>query len=164
MIHCMIDDLLIRQASKKDFSNLLPLFEELDSLHRSQLPEQFQKPTGNPRSRDFYQGLLTDPDAGFLVAEKRNQILGFVQIVIRETPRLEILVPRVYGVIDSLVVSAEQQRQGLGRELVKAAEEWARSRGAEFIELNVYSFNYRAIEFYSYLGFTEISKKYRKDI
>ena len=164
MIHCMTGDLLIRQAKKKDFADLLPLFEELDSLHRTQLPEQFQKPVGNARSLDFYCELLADPDTALFVAEKKNQILGFVQIMLQETPAIEILVPRVYGVIDSLLVSADQQRQGLGEELVQAAENWARSRGAEYLDLNVYSFNHQAIGFYSNLGFSEISLKYRREI
>ena len=58
MIHCMAFNLLIRQAVKKDYTYLFPLFEEIDSLHRIQLPEQFKQPTGNARSQDFYQVLL----------------------------------------------------------------------------------------------------------
>ena len=37
-------DVRIRAATPQDYEALLPLFEEIDTLHRQQLPERFQKP------------------------------------------------------------------------------------------------------------------------
>lgn len=157
-------DFEIREAKQSDYPDLLPLFEQIDSLHRINLPKQFQKPPGESRKENYYFSLLSDNDVCFLVAEKEDQIVGFIHTVLRETPPYEIFIPRHFAVIDSIVVKENYQRKGVGRKLVEAAHNWAKSKGAEYIDLNVYEFNEKAINFYKDLGYTTISQRLRKEL
>jgi ribosomal protein S18 acetylase RimI-like enzyme len=54
----------------------------------------------------------------------------------------------------SMWVAPEQRRTGTGHLLVDAIESWARSRGAQNLQLMVTSNNVAAISFYQRLGFT----------
>jgi len=52
-----------------------------------------------------------------------------------------------------VAVAPTRQRQGLGRELVKAAEEWLRQRGAVKAQLMVRGENASAHHFYGQMGY-----------
>lgn len=157
-------DVKIRQAVPDDYNDLLPLFDQIDSLHRENLPEIFKKPEGSPRGKQYYLDLLSQEDLSFIIAEENDRLIGFAHIVIRDTPSIEVLVQRRYAVIDSTVVDIEHQGKGVGRELMEAAQNWASSRGAESVELNVYEFNKGAIAFYKGLGYEVLRMIMRKPI
>jgi ribosomal protein S18 acetylase RimI-like enzyme len=56
------------------------------------------------------------------------------------------------GWVYYLAVSPDQRRNGLGRALMAAAEDWLRTRGAPKIQLMVREDNAEAIGFYESLG------------
>ena len=43
----------IRKATANDYDNLCELFNEIDTLHRVNLPDIFQKPNGAAREKDY---------------------------------------------------------------------------------------------------------------
>ena len=55
----------------------------------------------------------------------------------------------------SMWTAPEYRRQGVGRLLVSAAAEWARSKGCTALDLLVTSSNQSAIHFYTTLGFAK---------
>jgi ribosomal protein S18 acetylase RimI-like enzyme len=57
------------------------------------------------------------------------------------------------GWVYYLAVRTSRQRTGVGRELMKAAEQWLRERGAVKVQLMVRSDNDAAMAFYDRLGF-----------
>ena len=63
-----------------------------------------------------------------------------------------------------LVVDPECRRQGVGRALMGAVKEWAKSRNAEFIELGVLAQNEGAIRLYENLGFRDSRKIMQMDL
>ena len=146
-------DVRIRQATPQDYEALLPLFEDIDALHRQQHPERFQKPAGPARDRDFFLTALADEQAGFFVAEVSGELVGHVRVIVRDTPPVPILKPRRFAHIDEIVVRAAYRGRGVGHLLMEQAEAWARSQGAVSIELGVYAFNHEAQEFYRGLGY-----------
>ncbi|QDH25804.1 GNAT family acetyltransferase [Neokomagataea tanensis] len=52
-----------------------------------------------------------------------------------------------------VAVASNQQRLGIGRCMVKAAEEWLKGRGIEKMQLMVRETNEQAVAFYEKLGF-----------
>jgi GNAT superfamily N-acetyltransferase len=157
-------DVRIRQAVPDDYRDLLPLFDQMDSLHRENLPEIFKKPEGSPRGKQHYLDLVSQEDIGFLIAEENDRLIGFAHIAIRDTPSLQILVQRRYAVLEGTVVDDEHQGKGIGKQLMEAAQNWALSRGAASVELNVYEFNKDAIAFYQGLGYEVFLMRMRKPI
>jgi diamine N-acetyltransferase len=153
---------IIREAAADDYEVLCELFDEVDALHRDNLPQIFQKPTGPVWEQEHYRGLLTDEDVGLFVAEVNERAVGFVHAFIRDTPAIPILVPRRVAIVNSLGVKSDYRGGGIGRMLMHRIDEWAMVKGAVAIELNVHEFNRGAISFYRKLGYDTVSEKMSK--
>lgn len=149
----------IRPAEAEDYERLCVLFQEVDRLHRQQLPDRFRCPEGPPRSREYVSSLISDSNVGLFVADAVEQCVGYVHATLTHTPDVPVYIPCRYAVIEDLVVDPTCRRKGIGRALVEYAHAWARSEGAPRIELNVYEFNADAIRFYETLGYTTLSRK-----
>lgn len=152
----------IRRATACDYNALCGLFDEVDALHRDNLPHLFQKPKGPVREHDYYLELIADENVGLFVAEVGDKLVGFAHAVIRDTPAIPVFVPRRYAIVDSIGVKSEFQRHGIGQRLMDAIHEWAIANGATAIELNVYEFNKTAIAFYERLGYDTVSRRMSK--
>jgi ribosomal-protein-alanine N-acetyltransferase len=86
--------------------------------------------------RAAYEG-----QTGF-VAESGGQMIGFAMArLVADVCELE-----------SLVVAVEARGQGVGRALFRAVVEWAQSRNALRLELEVRASNFRAISIYGGMG------------
>ncbi len=72
--------------------------------------------------------ILAAPDrfAAF-VSEIEDEVVGFIDVSLR--PIVDGCETSPVGYIEGWYVKSEFRRQGVGRQLVHAAEEWARSRG-----------------------------------
>jgi ribosomal protein S18 acetylase RimI-like enzyme len=156
--------IVIRKAVAEDYSGLIELFDEIDAIHRDNLPRLFQKPNGPVREIDYYLGLISDESTAVFVAEMDGDVVGFVHAIARDTPDIPVLVPRRFVIIDSIVVKSEYKKRGIGRMLMKAMEEWTKEKGASSIELNVYEFNEEAITFYKSLGYKTFSQRLSKGL
>ncbi len=66
---------------------------------------------------------IVDGGGEIFIAEKKGEVVGSVCVVIDAR-----LAEGVYGEIVSLVVAASARAKGVGRALVKQAEEWAAKR------------------------------------
>ena len=154
----------VRKATINDYNILRELFDELDTFHRDNLPHLFQKTSGPVREQDYYSELIADKNTSLFVAELGEKLVGFVHAIIRDTPVIPIFVPRRYTIIDSILVKSEFQNHGIGRKLINVVQEWAITKGATSIELNVYEFNKTAISFYEKLGYHPYSRKMSKKL
>jgi len=157
-------EIRVRKAIVDDYKMLCELFDELDSLHRENLPDIFQKASGPIREKDYYSGLIADENVGLFVAEIGEKIIGFSHVIFKDTPPIPILVPRQYALVDSIVVKSGFQNHGIGRMLMDKMQEWAIAKGATSIELHVYEFNETAISFYERLGYQTFSRKMSKEL
>jgi len=154
----------VRKATTKDYNTLCGLFDEIDALHRDNLPHIFQKPSGSVREQEYYLGLIADENVGLFVAEADGELVGFVHAIVRDTPAFPVFVPRRYAIVDGIVIKSELQNRGTGRILMDKTQEWAITKGATSIELNVYEFNETAISFYERLGYQTFSRKMSKEL
>lgn len=157
-------EIKIRTAAAEDYKRLCELFDEVDALHRAKLPHIFEGPDGPVREHDYYLEWISDEKVGLFLAELGEKTVGFVHIVLNDTPAIPIFVPRRYAVVDSIGVSSKFQNRGIGRMLMDTVHTWAISRGATSVELNVYEFNKSAIVFYKSLGYDTLSRKMSKEL
>lgn len=79
--------------------------------------------------------------------------------MLRESPPLPFVVQRRIAIVDLISVRQDQRGSGMGRALMAAAEGWARSMGADTVELNVFMLNQNAIHLYEALGYAPISQR-----
>ncbi|MCW3819177.1 GNAT family N-acetyltransferase [Micromonospora sp. DR5-3] len=89
-------------------------------------------------------------EEGMLVAVLASRIVGAESI--RWSQGCDPPNPWLYG----LQVAAEFRGQGIGRSLVRAAEELGRRHGADHMSLDVDVDDARAIAFYEALGYTVV--------
>lgn len=155
-------DITIREATPQDYEGLCQVIDTVDAMHQESLPDLFQEAAGPARSRDYILGLIADENAALFVAEADGQLVGYVKVLLADTPAVPIFVPRRYAIVDNLVVNPEFQRVGIGRALMERAGQWAVARGASAIELSVYEFNQTALAFYRSLGFDTVSRRMTK--
>jgi diamine N-acetyltransferase len=149
----------IRGAGPEDYQPLGELFEEIDALHRENLPHIYKKADGPARSFEYYLSQVSGETTGLFLAEVGGKPVGFVHGWVKDTPPIPFLIPQRIAYIDGLIVKAAFQNRGIGRKLVEAFHQWAQAQGATSIELNVYEFNRSAIAFYERLGYHTLSRK-----
>ena len=133
---------IIRSATEQDLQPAFKLMAELG--YPGLLFADFER---------AYRAVLESPIMSLLVAEDENKIvIGLASISNR--PQLRLTANLV--TIDELVVSDHARGSGVGRKLLKAAEEIARKLGARRLELetNRARESYRR-RFYVKNGFTE---------
>jgi ribosomal protein S18 acetylase RimI-like enzyme len=136
-----------------DYDALCAVLDEVDALHSRALPHVFRDPGGAARSRDYIASIIEDAESTLWVAERARQLVGVLHTSIREARDIPILVPRRYAVVTDIVVLQPHRRSGVGRALMKAAQNWAILQGADEIQLHVWEFNQGARHFYEELGF-----------
>lgn len=154
----------IRKARRQDYPALVDLFSQIDALHRQALPHLFQEARGPSRTRTYIERILDDDDAALLVAEREDRLVGAIHVLLHEALGIPILTPRRYAVIDTLVVDSTCRRSGVGQALMAEAETWARTKGAQAIELTVWEFNQDAAAFYRTLGYETINRRMWKPV
>ena len=77
-----------------------------------------------------------------LIALENDRVLGFLLATKRKFPYLERGLEPTQGWINVMFVDDDHKRKGIGKTLVKRAEEKLTSMGAETVTLGAYSPNY----------------------
>jgi len=119
---------------------------------------------GYPRDEDFarwqIRRLATRPDDKVLVAEQSGIVVGFVALHL--TPLFAESGP--VGRITAFCVSAARRSQGIGRQLLAAAESAARDAGCVRMEVTSRESRTRAHLFYARHGYVEHRMFFRKPL
>ena len=156
--------LVFREAQKSDYSALNELLAEIDEYHRIHAPSVLKKPDGPTREPDYINKLIDDDDVLLLLALEDDTLVGLAHASIQRSRPIPILVPRTYGYLETIAVASSYRRRGIGKSLLQKAELWAKSKGAEKIQLGVWEFNESAIRFYENNGYEVFSRRMWKDL
>jgi GNAT superfamily N-acetyltransferase len=147
----------IRTATAEDLAPVLALVPRLAA-------------TGSPPGRDAAQieqsdiqsvrRALTAPASGeaLFVAEADGQLLGFIHL----KTVVDYFSQEPIAHISDVVVAEAAEGQGVGKTLIKAAEDWARTSGYTMVQLHVLTDNARARTVYERLGYSAEWLKYIK--
>ena len=90
------------------------------------------------------------------VADVNCEVVGYVHII-----KFNTLYYKSMANIQGMVVSKEYQRKGYGKELMNAAENWARKRNIEMVRLNSGFVRPEAHEFYRAIGYNNEKEQIR---
>lgn len=90
------------------------------------------------------------------VADVSGKVVGYIHII-----KFNTLYHKSMANIQGMVVAKEHQRKGYGKELMNAAEDWARERDIEMIRLNSGFVRPEAHEFYRAIGYSNEKEQIR---
>ena len=143
----------VRQGTPADADGLARLRHALwpdgsEAQHRQELERFFAGPQAAP----------------ILVAEDRSGLVGFAEVSIR--PYAEGCETDRVGFLEGWFVIPDARHRGVGRELVAAAEAWARSVGCTEFASDAEADNEESAAAHRALGFTEVGliRCFRKDL
>jgi GNAT superfamily N-acetyltransferase len=150
--------------SKADTQQLRDCVIELQNFEREIDPRM---PSGEEIVDDYIVAMLFRCrmcDGQVLVADIDGEIAGYVTMLNRvqsddlDDGNLE------FGLIADLLVRKAYRGTGLGRELMAAAESFARENGVRWLRVSVMAQNATARKLYASSGFSEIYVELEKDL
>ena len=117
----------VREAVPQEVERVLGMYEWLFAPPGS-VPPRWDA----DHARAAIGQAIEDPESAVLVAEHRGELLGLCTAYLdMNSVRFG---PRCW--VEDLAVSPEHRSQGVGNDLLDAAESWARERGATHFELD----------------------------
>jgi ribosomal protein S18 acetylase RimI-like enzyme len=164
-----MDTSVIRRATDRDIEALIRLYTEFHEFHVRGVPDRLRLPDSSDNAGDtefpkILGELLHRDDVAIFVVEIGSALVGLTEVYLREdTPNPYIIVHR-YGHIQCLMVSVPYRKTGLGKQLVMAAQEWARERGATEMQLYAWEFADGPLHFYEKLGYRTLKRLLVVDI
>ncbi|MBI2251558.1 MAG: GNAT family N-acetyltransferase [Armatimonadetes bacterium] len=154
----------IRKAALNDLDNVIDLASEYIIYSLSPYRDVLIEKIKEFRRKDFQnlKNILDFEKTALYIAEnEKGEFLGHILIFI--TP-FESAMGELQGYIFDLAVKQEYWGKGIGKLLIRQAEEFTKEKGLNYLTLGVSSSNQRAIKLYESLGFKEERKKFIKKV
>ncbi len=153
-----ITSLSIRPARAADQVAILNLAERLAAFGPITRPAREIA----ARERRALSEALDHPSPGAALLVASHPELGVVGVLLLDARR-DYFTDELHGHVAILAVAREAEGQGVGRALLKAAEEWGKAVGFRRLTLAVFTANQRAKEFYARQGWqVELETHYKK--
>ena len=132
--------LTTRHATPDDLNTLAPLF---DAYRRF-----YEQPGDIALASEYLHARMERRESTILVAEAEGQLLGFCQLY---PTWCSVAAARIFVLYD-LFVDEGVRRAGVGRALMRAAQDFGRQAGAVRLDLSTARTNARAQALYESLG------------
>jgi GNAT superfamily N-acetyltransferase len=146
----------IRPAMAEDADGITRTFLESAEHHASLDSELYFVPAVETIAARYREGRQHPAEgrAGSisLVAELSGEIVGFIDARLYQ-PTDAMHRQMIYCLVSEIAVRREHQNQGIGGQLLRAAEDWGRQQGAGFAVLEYHAANMRAGAFYQHMRY-----------
>ena len=149
--------MIIRFAKENELVRVNELRKQVNDLHVEGKPEVF-KAGFNDELRDYIYNIWDDPEQEIVVADLDGTICGFAVLHHIVKPATPFMYERDFINVDEFSVNKDYRRQGVASEMITFMRNYAREKGFNRIELNMWEFNQDALAFYETVGF----KTYRR--
>lgn len=140
----------IRNLLPEDYPAADALMQQLHQIHLQNRPDLF-RPFPHPYTREKFVEITADSSHICLAAVEDAQIVGICLVSIRTRSNM---VDMLSAYVDDLVVNPAYQRRGIAAALLEEVQTRAKAKGAQRLDLMVWSFNESALRFYQALGMT----------
>lgn len=149
--------MIIRAAIRSDLGAILRLLRELGE------GDTTPAGAGNARMSSAavrsWTRIETDPDRTVLVAERRGQIIGTLDLILVANLTHDA---QPWAIVDNVVVDTAARRAGVGRALIEEALDRATRSGCYKVELLSHESRRGAHAFYRALGFENSAEGFRR--
>ncbi|MFC4565994.1 GNAT family N-acetyltransferase [Nocardiopsis mangrovi] len=147
--------MIIRAAIRSDLGAILRLLRDLGDT----TPTQSGTVRMSSAAVRAWTRMEGDPDRTVVVAERRGQIIGTLDLIVVANLTHDA---QPWAVVDNVVVDAGCRRRGIGRALMDDAVDRAARAGCYKIELLSHESRGSAHEFYRALGFSDFVEGFRR--
>ncbi|MEE4308007.1 GNAT family N-acetyltransferase [Pseudomonas viridiflava] len=153
MINTTPMELKLREAMIEDSMcvAVLGLQVFLDTYATDGIRESIAREALEAFSRKSIAGIIAQPEAFIIVAESRGHLVGFAQVALRTAH--EMIDEVQAAELQRLYVQERFTGLGVGKRLLKAAEQQAALGGALLLWATVWVGNDRALDFYPQMGY-----------
>jgi GNAT superfamily N-acetyltransferase len=150
----------IREALDADIPDLLALSIELHEYSAREVPSRLRVPDHYDEEAQFAYAreVIISESSAYLLALDGAQLVGFAEVRLKDPEEDPAVVPTLRGYLQTLIVTSARRGEGIGAELLGAAEDWARARGAQEMELDHWVFPGDPGAFYERADYRSISK------
>lgn len=154
----------IREYRPEDAAAVEECFVVLQNHERSVEPMRARGEDVLKPYLEFMFKQVEERGGAVFVAEAEGKVVGFVCLWLRN-PEDELMnEPGEFAHVSDLVVMPEFRGQRLGYELLRAAEDYARSHGATRLKLGVLARNEGPRRLYETFGFRELAVFMSKEL
>lgn len=145
----------IRKALCSDLPALRDLYLALEEDGVRYQPEHF---VIGERTDEFFQSIFDSDTQDILVADIGGEAVGFVHVMIIPQKKVSCLKPQSVVYMQDLCVRQDMRNGGIGSKLVRAAKDYGKEKGVDFIRTQVFPGNVDGMRFYERNGFCEMMK------
>ena len=148
----------IRRGNVQDWPFIYSLAKEVIPVSVSPWRKQSMEETIKYREkvlRDFWTWIQQTDSKVFIAETGENKAVGYLVLY---PSAQEELTGVLQGWVMDFAVSPEYRQKGIGRALLKVAEEYCRANGVAYLGLAVSSHNINALRLYGKMGFAEERK------
>jgi ribosomal protein S18 acetylase RimI-like enzyme len=138
---------MIREITEADAAPFLKLCQTIDQETNFMLFEPNERNFTIEKQKYMIQSLLSPHNSTLLVAEKDEQLVGYIIARGGAVKRKQHAAYLAIGVLQ------QYAGQGIGKQLLHEIERWAHKQQLMRLELTVMSHNERAIGLYKKIGF-----------
>ncbi|OQM44244.1 GNAT family N-acetyltransferase [Anoxybacillus sp. UARK-01] len=135
-----------------DYKTIAALNKHVHDLHVALYPRHFKKYDAEAMKR-FFQSVIHQPHFIFLLLEENEQACGYAWLEIRTHPENIFFQSYQSIYVHQISISESVRNKGYGTQLMEYIYELAQDKGIYLIELDYWSKNEVAKNFYAKQGF-----------
>jgi GNAT superfamily N-acetyltransferase len=143
----------VRRATRKDARTVAEMAIKLFAQHREYDSHRFAEIASIEGAEQFYGGQTEAKDAAVLVAELRDEIVGFAYIQYEAKDYANLLETAAW--LHDIYIAEAARGKNAGKHLIERSIEAAKDLGADKLMLSVAAKNEFAKEFFERSGFKE---------
>lgn len=140
--------MIIRDIKINDYNEVDKLMQQIHGIHVVNRPDLYID-MKHPYSRSELEKIIEDDNFISVLAESDGEILGLCIVNIRNKSGM---VEKKIAYMDDLCVDKKVRGNGIGKKLFSFVSSEAKKKGAKRLDLTVWSFNNKALNFYEELG------------
>jgi ribosomal protein S18 acetylase RimI-like enzyme len=151
----------IRPYNETDKNSAIQLIKELQDYER-RLESKIWL-SGNNVAENYFDQLLKNSEQQIFLAVENDKIAGFCAIQIKHENDITYPIAD-YAYISDIIVAEAYRKQGFAKELLHAAEEYARKQGIKFIMATALHDNELSKAFFMNNGFRNYEIEFLKEL
>lgn len=147
-----MSEIIIKRATIEDIDGVNVIRKQVNDMHVLGEPKIF-KPGFGEKMQSFIKTFLTEENKVLLVAKDEELIVGYAALEIIEKEETEYRYALRFLEVGELGVLEGIRQKGVGGKLMEEVKRVAKEFKINEVQLNMWSFNTGALEFYEKIGY-----------